>query len=45
MFVTPLIATLLAYVIAGEEPHLATVAGGAIVLAGMLLFFRAGARE
>lgn len=45
MFVTPLLATLLAYVIAGEQPRLATIAGGIIVLLGMLLFFRAGARE
>lgn len=38
MFVTPFLTSLLGFVIAGETPDLATIAGGALVLTGILIF-------
>lgn len=41
MFATPLAATVLAFVIAGEIPQITTIIAGCIVLAGMFVFFKA----
>jgi drug/metabolite transporter (DMT)-like permease len=38
MFVTPFLTSLLGFLIAGETPALSTVAGGAIILLGLLVF-------
>lgn len=38
MFVTPFLTALLGFLLAGERPDLPTVAGGAIILAGMFVF-------
>ncbi len=38
MFVTPFLTTLLGFLLAGERPDLPTVAGGTIILIGVLLF-------
>ena len=38
MFVTPFLTSLLAFVIAGEIPDRATLIGGGVILAGMLLY-------
>ena len=38
MFVTPFLASLLGFLLAGEVPDRATLVGGAIILAGLLLF-------
>lgn len=38
MFVTPFLTALLGFLLAGEMPDLPTAVGGAIVLAGMLIF-------
>ncbi|MDR0906771.1 MAG: DMT family transporter [Oscillospiraceae bacterium] len=38
MFVTPFLTSLLGFLIAGETPALSTVAGGAIILFGLLVF-------
>ena len=42
MFVTPFLAALLGFLIAGERPDLGTVTGGAVILTGVFMFnFRA----
>ncbi|MCL1875882.1 MAG: DMT family transporter [Synergistaceae bacterium] len=38
MFVTPFLATLLGFLIAGETPDTSTILGGLIILTGLLLF-------
>jgi len=38
MFVTPFLTTLLGLLMAGEKPDFATLAGGAIILTGLLIF-------
>lgn len=38
MFVTPFLASIFAFLIAGEVPDQATLIGGGIILAGMLMF-------
>lgn len=38
MFVTPFLATLLGFLIAGETPDTSTITGGLIILTGLLLF-------
>lgn len=38
MFVTPLLASLLGFLIAGEKPDAATITGGVIILAGLLIY-------
>jgi drug/metabolite transporter (DMT)-like permease len=38
MFVTPFLTALLGFALMGESPDLATTAGGAVILAGMVLF-------
>lgn len=39
MFVTPFLAGLLGFLLAGEKPDLATVAGGSVILTGMAFFY------
>ncbi|MDR3076676.1 MAG: DMT family transporter [Synergistaceae bacterium] len=41
MFVTPFLASLMGFLVAGERPDLGTVIGGAIVLSGVFIFNRA----
>ncbi len=38
MFVTPLLTTILGFLLAGEIPDKATILGGSIILVGMLVF-------
>jgi drug/metabolite transporter (DMT)-like permease len=38
MFVTPLLSSLLGFLIAGESPDSATLIGGAVILSGLALF-------
>ena len=38
MFITPLLTTILGFLLAGELPDMATVIGGSIILFGMLIF-------
>ena len=38
MFVTPFLTTLLGFLLAGEKPDVPTIAGGAVILTGMLIF-------
>lgn len=38
MFITPLLTTLLGFLLAGEVPDASTIAGGAVVLFGSILF-------
>ena len=38
MFVTPFVTALLGFLLAGERPDLATIAGGAVILTGVLIF-------
>ena len=38
MFVTPFLTTLLGLWLAGEAIEMSTVAGGALIIAGLLLF-------
>ena len=38
MFLTPFLTTLLGFAFAGEKPGLPTLAGGALILSGMLIF-------
>jgi len=42
MFATPFLTTLMGFVLAGEKPDLPTIAGGAVILAGMLIFYFGG---
>jgi drug/metabolite transporter (DMT)-like permease len=42
MFVTPLLATALGFLIADERPGLSTLIGGAVILFGVFLFNFAG---
>lgn len=42
MFVTPFLATVLGFALLGEAPTPATFAGGALILAGLWLFQKAG---
>lgn len=44
MFAMPFLATLFAFLLAGEQPDFATVAGGAIIIVGVFLF-NLGARR
>ncbi len=39
MFVTPFLASLLGFVLAGERPDTPTVAGGIVILSGMTIFY------
>jgi drug/metabolite transporter (DMT)-like permease len=39
MFVTPFLASLLGFLLAGEKPDLATVAGGCVIIAGMIVYY------
>lgn len=38
MFVTPFVTALLGFLLAGERPDIATIAGGAVILTGVLIF-------
>lgn len=38
MFVTPFVTALLGFLLAGERPDIATIAGGAVILSGVLVF-------
>ena len=38
MFLTPLLTSLLGFLILGETPDMATIVGGAIILSGILIF-------
>lgn len=38
MFVTPFLTALLGFLLAGERPDVATIAGGAVILTGVLVF-------
>jgi len=40
MFLTPLVSSLLGFLIAGERPDTATLIGGAVILSGLALFNR-----
>lgn len=42
MFVTPFVTALLGFLLAGERPDIATVAGGAVILTGVLVFIFGG---
>lgn len=42
MFITPLLASLMGFVLAGEKPDLTTVAGGSLILAGMAVYYYGG---
>ena len=42
MFVTPFLATLLGFLLAGETPDFSTILGGIIILSGLLIFNFAG---
>ena len=42
MFVTPFFATMLGFLIAGEEPDKPTIVGGVVIMAGLLLFVLGG---
>ncbi|MDR2780763.1 MAG: DMT family transporter [Synergistaceae bacterium] len=42
MFLTPLLAAVMGFVIAGELPDSGTLIGGAVILSGVFLFNRAG---
>jgi drug/metabolite transporter (DMT)-like permease len=42
MFITPLLASLMGFVLAGEKPDPATVAGGGMILAGMAVYYCGG---
>ena len=41
MFATPVLASLMGFVITGEKPDLPTTVGGAVILFGILVFYRA----
>ena len=45
MFVTPFLASLLGFLLAGEVPDKATLVGGAVILAGLLLFNFGGSKR
>lgn len=45
MFVTPFFAAVLGFYIAGEEPDTATIVGGSVIMAGLLLFVVGGRRN
>ncbi|MPN33673.1 hypothetical protein SDC9_181164 [bioreactor metagenome] len=38
MFITPFLTTLLGFLLAGEKPDMPTIAGGTIILLGVLIF-------
>lgn len=42
MFITPFLSSLLGYLIANERPDMPTLAGGAIIVIGMLIFHFGG---
>jgi drug/metabolite transporter (DMT)-like permease len=42
MFLTPLLAAVMGFLIAGELPDLSTLLGGTVILSGVFLFNRAG---
>ena len=42
MFLIPPLAALFGYIAAGERPGLHTLAGGGVILAGLLLFYMGG---
>lgn len=42
MFVTPLLATLMGFILLGELPSLGTLIGGAIIIASVILFNKIG---
>ena len=42
MFITPLLATVLGFLILGEIPSLGTLIGGAIIIGSVILFNRVG---
>jgi len=39
MFITPFLASLLGFVLAGEKPESSTITGGAVILSGMIIFY------
>lgn len=39
MFITPFLASVMGFILAGEKPDLATVAGGSVILAGMAMYY------
>lgn len=39
MFLTPFLASLMGFVLAGEKPDIATIAGGSVILAGMAVYY------
>jgi len=39
MFITPFLASLLGFVLAGEKPDSSTIAGGSVILCGMMIFY------
>jgi drug/metabolite transporter (DMT)-like permease len=45
MFVTPILTTFLGFILIGEVPHFTAYIGGAMVLAGVFLMNRYGARK
>ncbi len=45
MFVTPFLTSLLGFILAGETPDLPTIAGGAFVLTGILIFHCGGTAD
>lgn len=39
MFITPFLASLLGFLLAGEKPDSSTIAGGSVILCGMMIFY------
>jgi len=39
MFITPFLASLLGFVLAGEKPDSSMIAGGVVILCGMIIFY------
>lgn len=39
MFLTPFLASIIGYVLAGEKPDAATIAGGGVILSGMAVYY------
>ena len=45
MFITPLLTSLLGFLLANESPDAPTIIGGAVILSGVLLFHYGGKRH
>lgn len=45
MFITPFLAALLGYFIAGETLELSTVLGGSIILSGLFIFYKPASKQ